>query len=71
MKPLNFVADLTLNLIFFCLKEKPHGVPAPVSTQHRREGQDCSLPARSHSEGREGRHCWVSAEIEHPKITRY
>lgn len=51
VKPLNSVADLKRNLIFLCLKEKPHDVPAPASTQHRKEGQDCSKQACPHSEG--------------------
>jgi hypothetical protein len=54
MKPLNSMADLKLNLIFLCLKEKPHDVPAPTSAQPRREGQDGSKQASPHSEECEG-----------------
>lgn len=78
VKPLNSVADLKLNLISLCLKEKPQDVPAPASAQHRREG--CSEQACPHSKGREGCHCvccgrsplWgTSLEIKHPKIIHY
>lgn len=47
--------ELKLNLIFLCLKEKPHDTPALASVQHRREGQDKARTAAKqacfHNEG--------------------